>query len=137
MANTIASWISLSFIKLSCTASCFLTFSWIMRSVLLMLRWVELLAVFAKRFMGASTWNTFPDSLHTFAMVMAFFSAFPTYLCFVALVCFVVSDFLAVVALLWVISVFKCLRASRLPSSIKEPFSKESLHVQPFVEVYH
>ena len=108
IASTVASWISSSFIRLSSTTSCFLTLSWIIWNVLLMLRWVEFLAVLAKWFVGTSAWDALQDGLNTIDVVMAFFGTLPADLHFSTLVSFVASDFLAVVALLWVLSLFKC-----------------------------
>ena len=70
---------------------------------------VELPAVPTERFMGASTWYAFRDTLHTVIVVVAFFGAFSADLRLSALIGSMTSYFLAVEALLWALSTFKWL----------------------------
>ncbi len=71
--------------------------------------WVELPAVPTKRFIGASTWYAFRDTLYAVVIVVAFFSAFSADLRLSALISSMTSYFLAVEALLWALSTFKWL----------------------------
>src|SRR4051794_19572940 len=116
MATTVACRISTSFIKLSCTSPCFLTFSWITRSVLLMTGWVEFLAVLAERFVRTSARDAFHDGFRALAVAVALFGAPSTDPGLGALVSLVVGDLLAVVALLRAFPALKDLGVSRLSS---------------------
>jgi hypothetical protein len=98
IANTTAFWVPLSFIKLSCTAPCFLTFSWITRRVLVMMWWVELPIVFAVWFVRASAWNALWNHLVAATVVMALRGTFGTSLCVLALES-LMSNLLTIVAL--------------------------------------
>ncbi len=91
-----------------------------------MLRWVEFPTVSAKRFVGASAWDTFYEGFCAFVLVMAFFGTSPTDLRFSTLVSFVAGDFLAVVASVWAVSAFKSLGVSRFSSGIEKPFLEEA-----------
>ncbi len=91
-----------------------------------MLRLVELLIVSAKRFVGASAWDTFQNGFHAFGLVMAFSGTSPTDLRFSTLVSFVAGDFLAVIASVWAVSAFKSLSVSRFSSGIENPFLEEA-----------
>ena len=98
---------------------------------------VELPAVLAKRFMGASAWDTFQEGFCAFGVAMSLFGTSPADLWFGALIGPVASYFLAVVALLRALSSFEWLYVSRLPSGVKESFLEETSCVRSFVEVYH
>jgi hypothetical protein len=65
-----------------------------------MARWVESSAASAERFVRASTGDALHYGFGAFGVAMAFFGALSADLWFVALVSLVISDFLAVVALL-------------------------------------
>lgn len=91
-----------------------------------MLRGIEFPTVSAKRFVGAAAGNTFHDGFRTLRLVMPFFGASPTDLCFSTLVSFVAGDFLAVVASVWAVSAFKGLGVSRFSSGIEKPLLEKT-----------
>lgn len=136
IAIAAVSWISLLFIRLSCTALCFLTFSWIIWSVLFMLHWIQLLIVSAVWFMWASAQNALKDCLIADAVVVAFLSIFHTLLGVLALEC-LMSDLLAVVALCWLWLMFKGVDYARFSSSMEEPLGQEPLCIGAFSQVHH
>src|SRR3954452_23935548 len=124
MASTAASRISLSFIKLSCTTPGFLTLSWIRRSVLLMVRWIEPLAVPAERFMGAAAQDALGDYFNAAAVVVTLLGASGTHLRVLALESFV-ANLLAVVALLWSHPTFEDSRISGFSSGVEKAVVEE------------
>jgi hypothetical protein len=107
-----------------------------MLNVLLMARWVEFLAVPAKRFMRAATRDAFQHCFATVPVVVGFFGASRTLLRVLALVG-LVADLLAVVALLWSWSVFKCARRAGFSSGMEEALCDESPYITPLGQVYH
>lgn len=96
---------------------------------------VELPAVPAKRFMGASTRYAFRDTLYTVIVVVAFFGTFSADSRLSALISSMTSYFLAVETLLWALSSFKWLGVARFPSCIEEAFLKEASCVRSLAEV--
>jgi hypothetical protein len=90
-----------------------------------MSRWVELLTVSAEEFMGASTRNTLQDHFVAVIVMVTFPGAFRTFLIVLALKC-LMANLLAVVALFWSWSLFKCTGRARLSSGVEEALCDES-----------
>src|ERR1700749_382433 len=107
-----------------------------MRSVLLMLRWIELPTVSAERFMRASAWNASQDCFIAVAVAMAFPGTSRTFLNILALEC-LMANLLAVVALFWSWSPFENTGRARFSSGMKESLSKESPCVTAFGNIHH
>src|SRR3569833_2784371 len=136
MASTVAFWISSSFIRLSSTVSCFLTFSWTMRNVLLMLRRVELSAVPAKRFVRAAARDALQHCFVAVIVIVAFLSA-PRAPLGVSATERLVAWLLAVIALLWTWPMLKNRSGARFSCHVKETFHQEAPCIASLRDIYY
>ena len=99
-ATTAKSWSRVSFIRLSCTVSCFLIFNWMTWNILLMPSRVEFRAAATKRLVRSTTGYTLGYLRLALTMMVVFGSA-PRIYPILATQESLVAKLLAVVALYW------------------------------------
>ena len=101
-----------------------------------MVRWKELLAVSAKRFVWTSTRDTFQDDLGAFAVAMALPGAPRAFPRLLALEC-LVTELLAIKTLLRAWPSFEQPRIAGLSRDVEETFPQKSPYVTTFRKVHH